>query len=107
MVFSLYFRQPKTATAAPVFDQKYFQESYLPELYSGLGTNAVRRLEASMGVAQGGQSPAVIAAYHVFIRDRDAYDLASSAFAEVNKGLATLTQNTTVMFINMRVRGIV
>jgi hypothetical protein len=106
-VFSLYFRQPKTVTAPPAFDQKFFQESYLPALYSGLGPNAVRRIEASMGVVQGGQSPAVIAAYHVFIRDRDAYDLASSAFAEVNKGLATLTQNTTVMFINMRVRGVV
>jgi hypothetical protein len=106
-VFSLYFRQPKTATAVPVFDQKYFQESYLPALYSGLGPNAVRRLEASMGMVQGGQSPAVIAAYHVFIRDRDAYDLARGALAEVNKGLPTLTQNTTVMFIDMRVRGVV
>jgi hypothetical protein len=106
-VFSRYFRQPKIATADPVFDQKYFQESFLPALYSGLGPNAVRRIEASIGVGQGGQSPAVIAAYHVFIRDRDAYDLASGALAEATKGLATLTQNTTVMFINMRVRGIV
>jgi hypothetical protein len=106
-VYSRYFRQPKTVTVPPAFDQKYFQGSYLPALYSGLGPNAVRRIEASMGVVQGGQLPAVMAAYHVFIRDRDAYDLASSAFAEADRSLATLAQNTTIMFINMRVRGIV
>jgi hypothetical protein len=105
-VLSFYYRQPKTVTAAPVFDQKYFQESYLPALYSGLGPNAVRRLEASMGVVQGGQPPAVIAAFHVFVRDRDAFDLAKGALAEVMKDPPKLTQNTTFMFVDMHVRGV-
>lgn len=106
-VLSFYFRQPRTVTAAPVFDQKYFQESYLPALHSGLGPDAVRRLEASLGMVQGGQSPAVIAAFHLFIRDRDALDRAKGAMAEVLKDNARVAQNTTFMFVDMRVKGVV
>jgi hypothetical protein len=106
-VVSLYYRQPKTATAAAVFDQKYFQESYLPALYAGLGPNAVRRIEASVGLVQGGQPPAVIAAFHVYIRDRDAFDLAKGALDEALKDQAKLTQNTTHMLVDMRVKGVV
>ncbi len=106
LVTSVFFRKPKTATAAPVFDQKYFQESYLPALYTGLGPSAVHRIEATVGMGQGGQAPAVIGAFHVFVRDRDAFDLANMAFREVNKDVAKLTQNTTIMFVETRVKGI-
>ena len=64
-------------------------------------------MEASLGLVQNGQAPAVMAAYHVFIRDRDAFDFAKNAFTEVSKDVSKFAQNATLMFVDMRVKGIV
>lgn len=62
------------APPAPTLDSRFFIDTYLPKLYSLYGTEAVRRLEATLGQDQGGQKPAHLAAYHVYIKDRGAYD---------------------------------
>lgn len=65
------------APPAPTFDATYFTDVYLPKLFSLYGSAAVRRLEATVGMDQGGQPAAHKGAYHLLIRDRGAYDTAA------------------------------
>lgn len=65
------------APPAPTFDATYFTDVYLPKLFSLYGAAAVRRLEATVGMDQGGQPAAHKGAYHLLIRDRGAYDTAA------------------------------
>jgi hypothetical protein len=103
-VYSVYFRP---AAGEPAFDQRYFVEVYLPRLYSLFGSSAVRGLEATAGMDQGGQKAVLIGALHLFIRDRSAFDAESKrAFAEILEYTHKLTQNTMAVFNDMRVAGI-
>jgi len=78
--------------AGPRFDPAYFVDVFLPKLYSLFGSNVVRRLEATLGMEQGGQKPAYFGAYHVMIRDRGAYDSrSSSVFTELQKDSGQFT----------------
>lgn len=78
--------------AAPRFDADYFVQVYLPKLYSLYGSNAVRRVEATLGLEQGGQKPTHVGAYHLLIRDRGAYDEKSRAvFSEMQKDAGKFT----------------
>jgi hypothetical protein len=71
-VVSTYY---KDNTAAPVtFNTAYYTDTYLPKLRSYYGDSAVRRIEVFMGVPQGGAKPAIIAATHLYIRDRDLFN---------------------------------
>jgi hypothetical protein len=72
-VVSTYYKEKAGAT----FDTQYFTEVYLPKLRSYYGDGAVRRIEAFMGVPQGGTKPAIVAALHLYIRDRDAFNSAN------------------------------
>jgi hypothetical protein len=80
---------------------------FLPKLYSLHGSNAVRRLEATVGMDQGGQKAAQTAAYHLYIRDRDAYDRVSqSAFGEMQKDATQFSQGIFPFFADMRITAI-
>src|SRR5690606_18622393 len=91
---------------APAFDARYFVEVYLPKLYSLYGSNAVRRIEATLGQPQGGQSPAHVGAYHLMIRDRGEYDRKmNSVFAEMQKDAGKFTSIFPIL-ADMRVNAI-
>ncbi len=125
-VFCMYFRQyvPLTgkadgpgakiirekaarAATAPPFDARLFSEVYVPKLFAAFPTFAVRRIEATVGMEQGGQKPAQFAAYHLFIRDRAAYDATwPNAFAQVKEEATQLQENAVMIFSDMRVKGI-
>jgi hypothetical protein len=92
--------------AAPKFDPAFFVDVYLPKLYSLYGSDAVRRLEATLGVDQGGQKATHIGAYHLSIRDRKDYDRKQgSVFTELQKDSG---QFTTIfpLFADMRVSAV-
>jgi hypothetical protein len=125
-VFSMYFRQfvhlPKNATGpsvksineradnaanAPPFDARLFLEDYVPKLFSAFPSFAVRRVEATLGLEQGGKKPAQLAAFHIFIRDRAAYDgTYADAFGKVKEESPKLQQSAVMMFSDMRVKAI-
>lgn len=95
------------ASKDPAFDERYFVDAFLPKLYALYGSGAVRRLEGAIGMDQGGQKAAQLAAYHITIRDRDAYDKeARTAFGELQKDSAKFMQNVLPVFADMRVTGI-
>jgi hypothetical protein len=71
-VFSTYW--PTTEGAQ--FDVKYYGEKVIPLMIKLYGAKSIRRVEFSMGVAQGGQAPTVAAASHFYVRDRAAWDAA-------------------------------
>jgi hypothetical protein len=103
-VYSVYFRP---AAGEPAFDQRYFVEVYLPKLYSLFGSRAVRGLEATTGMDQGGQKAVLIGAFHLFMRDRSAFDAeAKRAFDEILEYTKKLTQNTMAVANDMRVAGV-
>ncbi|MEO6078207.1 MAG: hypothetical protein ABIQ86_00280 [Steroidobacteraceae bacterium] len=103
-VFSVYFRP---AAGIPAFDQRYFTEVFLPKQYSLFGTYAVRGLEATVGMDQGGQKAVLLGAFHIFIRDRKVFEEESgTAFVEIQEYTEKLTQNTMAVFNDMRVAGI-
>jgi hypothetical protein len=103
-VFSVYLRP---ALGVPAFDQRYFTEVFLPKQYSLFGPNAIRGLEATTGMDQGGQKAVVLGAFHIFIRDRSVFDEESKrAFVDIREYTAKLTQNTMAVFNDMRVAGI-
>jgi hypothetical protein len=78
--------------AAPRFDPAFFVDTYLPKLYSLYGAGAVRRLEATLGVDQGGQKATHVGAYHLWVRDRKDYDRRQgSVFTEMQKDSAQFT----------------
>jgi hypothetical protein len=59
------------------WDAKYFVEQYLPKVSEVYGNSVLRRIEVSQGrVGQNGAKTALIAASHLYIRDRAAFDTA-------------------------------
>lgn len=59
------------------WDAKYFVEKYLPKVNEVYGKDALRRIEVSQGrTGQAGVKAAFIAASHLYIRDRAAFDAA-------------------------------
>jgi hypothetical protein len=125
-VFTVYFRryvplagkaknpgdkiiQEKAARAAtaPPFDARQFAEVYVPKLFSAFPSFAVRRVEATVGLEQGGQKPAQFAAYHIYIRDKDAYEATSAdASRQVKEEATRLQEDAVMMFSKMSVKGI-
>lgn len=102
-VFSLYYR---ASPAAPAFDAAFFTGTYLPKLYALYGSKALRRLEASVGMDQGGQKAAQVATYHLYIRDRAAFDAASrDVFTELQQEAGKLMPYMPV-FADLRVTAI-
>jgi hypothetical protein len=56
---------------------------------------------------QGAQKATQIAAYHIYIRDRTAYDQKSmSAFSEMQKDAGKFTQGLIPVFADMRLTAI-
>lgn len=95
------------AATAPPFDARLFAEVYVPRLFSAIPSYAVRRVEATVGLEQGGQKPAQFAAYHMYIRDKDAYDAtAAEASRQVKEEATRLQEDAVMMFSKMNVKGI-
>lgn len=97
---------PGAGAASASLDTQYFSTTFLPKLYSLYGADAIRRLEATVGVDQAGQKAAYLAAYHLLIRDRGAYDERQGAvFGEMQQDAS---QFTTIfpLFADMRVTAI-
>jgi hypothetical protein len=95
------------APTAPSFDAAYFADVFLPKLYSLHGSSSARRLEGTTGMDQGAQKATQIAAYHIYIRDRSAYDQKSmSAFTEMQKDAEKFTQGLIPVFADMRLTAI-
>lgn len=93
--------------SVPPFDTNLFVEVYLPRIFSLYGPNAVRRLEATVGMEQGGQKAAQIAAFHLFIKDRAAYDMATAnVFVQVKEETLKLNPSAVRLLSDMSVRGI-
>ncbi len=106
-VLSTWYLPAKDASGDPVFDQRYFVETYLPTLYSQMGSEAISRIEATMGLEQGGQKPAQIAAFHAYIRNRTVLQArARNAPSEMQKDADKIAQNAAPIFCNMRVTGV-
>jgi hypothetical protein len=105
-VLSTYYL-PKDASGDPAFDQRYFVETYLPALYSKMGPEAISRIEATMGLEQGGRKPAQVAAFHAYIRNRTILQArARNAPGEMQKDAEKIAQNAVPLFFNMRVTGV-
>lgn len=88
-VFSFYY----PATPGAGFDSTYYVEQYVPKLYSLYGSAALRRIEVSQATADlGNPNPVIVAATHLYIRDRSAYDQAAQrAFQELTRDSAKFT----------------
>lgn len=96
-----------TPATPAVFDNTYFTEVYLPKLYSLYGSGAVRRLEATIGVDQGAQKARQVAAYHIYIRDRGAYDGKSqSVITEMQKDSSRFLQGFVPVFADLRLTAV-
>jgi hypothetical protein len=93
--------------SVPPFDTRLFVEVYLPRIFSLYGPGAVRRLEATVGMDQGGQKAAQIAAFHLFIRDRSAFDKETpNVFLQVKEETARLNPSAVRLFSDMLVKGV-
>ncbi len=94
------------APAAPGFDAHFFITDYLPKLHALYGPEAVRRVEATLGQDQGGQKATHLAASHLVIRDRSAFDAKSaSVFSALQKDAGTFT-TIFPMLADMRIHTI-
>jgi hypothetical protein len=92
----------------PTFDETYFLGTYLPKMFAEYGSNAVRRLEATMGMDQGGQPAAQKAAYHLIVRDRSAYDAsAQRVFTEMQRDAGKFVQGVFPFFADMKIVAVV
>jgi hypothetical protein len=86
------------------FDEKYYLEAFLPRLFSEHGSTAVRRLEATMGMDQGGQPADQKAAYHLVIRDRNTYSSgAQRIFQEMQRDSSKFMQGILPFFSEMKI----
>jgi hypothetical protein len=95
------------AGSVPPFDTSLFVESYLPRIFSLYGPDAVRRLEATVGMDQGGQKAAQLAAYHVFVRDRSVFDTQTrNVYDQVKEDIAKLNPSAVRVLSDVRVKGI-
>lgn len=92
--------------SGPRFDPGYFVQTYMPNVYSLWGNDVLRRVEATLGMDQGGQKAAHLGAYHLMIRDRVAYDTkARTVFGELQKDSGKFT-NVFPMLADLRVTAI-
>jgi hypothetical protein len=64
------------AEEGKTFDAKYYDEKIIPLMVQSYGTDAIRRIEFSMGTVQAGNPPSLTAAAHYYIRDRAAWNAA-------------------------------
>lgn len=95
------------AGSVPAFDTRLFAESYLPRLFSLYGSDAIRRLEATVGMEQGGQKPTQIAAYHLFIRDRGIFDSKTlGVYVQLKEETASFNPSGVRLLSQTRVKGI-
>jgi hypothetical protein len=93
--------------SVPGFDARLFVESYLPRLFSLYGAGALRRLEATLGMEQGGQKPAQIAAYHFYIGDRAAFDRSTpDVYMQLREETAAFNPSGVRLLSNMLVKGV-
>lgn len=93
--------------SVPPFDVRLFVDVYLPRIFSLYGPEAVRRLEATVGLEQGGQKPAQIAAFHLFIKDRIAFDMATSnVYLQVMEETLQFNPSAVRLLSDMRVRAV-
>jgi hypothetical protein len=93
--------------SVPPFDTRLFVEGYLPRIFSLYGPDAVRRLEATVGMDQGGKAAVQIAAFHMFIGDRDAFDAKTQdVFQQVKEETAKLNPSAARVLGQMRVKGV-
>lgn len=118
-VFSNYYRQfvayrrnkedipVPPAGSVPPFDARLFTESYLPRMFSLYGPGAVRRLEATVGLDQGGKKAAQIAAYHCYIGDRSAFDKETpNVFSQLKEETAKFNPSGVRVLSDVRVAGV-
>lgn len=95
------------AGSVPPFDTRVFVESYLPRLYSLYGSGAVRRLEATVGIDQGGQKAAQIAAYHLFVRDRSVLEAQTvNVYQQLKEETTQFNLSGVRLFSDMSVKGV-
>ncbi len=96
-VVSNYFFAPQGEGAAPAtWDAEYFGKSYLPKMMETYGATAIQRAEVARGeVAQGGGSPLILGAIHVYVKDVIAYDTALASEAVRTLG-AEAQQHSTI-----------
>lgn len=109
-VFSVFYPSSIPARGQPAeasFDARYFIEAFLPKMYALYGSNIVRRVEATQGQDQGGEKAANVAAYHLVIRDRNAWDgKATSVFGEMQKDAGKFTNIMVPLLADMRVNAV-
>jgi hypothetical protein len=102
-VVSTFYKDKPDAT----FNLEYFTGTYLPKLRSYYNDSAVRRIEVSVGMPQGGVKPAIMASIHMFVRDRDAYNSANGEGQRETMRLDTnYTNITDFMFADSKVTAI-
>jgi hypothetical protein len=95
------------AGSVPPFDTRVFVESYLPRLFALYGAGAVRRLEATVGIEQGGRKPAQIAAYHLFVRDRSVLDAqTANVYQQLKEETVQFNLSGVRLLSDVRVKGI-
>lgn len=95
------------AGSVPPFDARLFAEGYLPRLFSLYGSDAVRRLEATVGMDQGGQKATQIAAYHLYVRDRSALDAqTANVYQQLKEETAQFNLNGVRLLSDVSVKGI-
>ncbi len=93
--------------SVPPFDTRLFVEDYLPRIFSLYGPDAVRRLEATVGMDQGGKAAVQIASFHIFIRDRSAFDARTAdVYQQVKEETAKLNPSAVRLFSQLRVKGV-
>jgi hypothetical protein len=109
LLYAMYFLPVTNPSDVPTFDQGFFVETYLPGLYSMFGPGGVHRLEAIVGVDQGGRKAAQTASFQVFVGEAEAFnkglDRANAEMSQVR--IRDFTRNTMLLVTNMRVRSIV
>lgn len=94
------------AGQGPRFDADHFLQVYMPHVCSLWGDEVLRRVEATVGLDQGGQKAAHLGAYHLMVRDRAAYDAkARSVLGELQKDSEKFT-NVFPMLTDLRVTAI-
>jgi hypothetical protein len=101
-VVSTFYKDQPDAT----FDAAYYTDVYIPKLRSYYGDSAIRRIEVWLGVPQGGAKPAIVAATHLYVRDRETFN---SANGEAQKELMQTDvkyTNTMQMWADSKVTAI-
>ncbi len=92
MVVSSYFFAKEGGT----WDAQYFGKTYAPKVVESYGAEAIQRAEVARGeLAQGGGTPLVAGAVHMYLKDGAAFDAALATEAVSALG-AEAQQHTTL-----------